>query len=292
MVQHLAACTAALLVALVPTLAQAQTLVTARGAAVSVIEVQAAAEGVDPVARSATFSRPENVKRQAEDLLVRRLLAAEAEREGLDKEPLIAAQLTLIRERLLSDLRLARVEKAAVPDPAALASYAKERFQAAPDAFRQTERVRIRHLLVRYDAQCKASARAQDLLQRLKNGADFAELAKVSSEDETNAKAGGDLGWLEPKALGTEFERVIQSLKLPGEISDVVESPAGFHIFKLDERKPAGRLTAEEARPAIEAELIGKRRTEVRKGLIDPLLPDFQPDLAAMEQLAQKFAAP
>ena len=90
-----------------------------------------------------------------------------------------------------------------------------------------------------------------DLLARLKGGADFAELARVHSEDGSAAR-GGDLGWLYPGDTAPDFERAMDALK-PGEISQPVKTQFGWHLIQVLGRRTAGmtpermRLQAREA---------------------------------------------
>ncbi|MEJ2514101.1 MAG: peptidylprolyl isomerase [Gammaproteobacteria bacterium] len=80
-----------------------------------------------------------------------------------------------------------------------------------------------------------AEARINDLHTRLLNGEDFAELA-VSSSDGQQALNGGRLGWRVGNQIPAQFQEVITSLK-PGEISDPVRSPSGFHIFRVNDTR-------------------------------------------------------
>jgi len=70
----------------------------------------------------------------------------------------------------------------------------------------------------------------------LDKSATFEELARQNSQEPGSAAKGGDLGWLEPGDAGPEFDQALSTLK-PGEISDVIESPFGFSILRLVERK-------------------------------------------------------
>lgn len=114
-----------------------------------------------------------------------------------------------------------------------------------------------RHILIRKtDAgmdEEHARRRLQGLLDRLHNGADFAELARTNSSDITAAK-GGDLGWLSPGETVPEFERAMDALK-PGEVSGIVESPYGWHIIQVLGRRKVD-VTADqhkmEARRALQ----------------------------------------
>lgn len=82
----------------------------------------------------------------------------------------------------------------------------------------------------------KFKDKAQSILDSIKAGADFAELAKKYSEDPGSAAAGGDLGFVKRGVFYPEFESVAFRLS-EGEISDVIETPVGFHIIQLLERR-------------------------------------------------------
>ncbi len=108
------------------------------------------------------------------------------------------------------------------------------------------EQVHAAHILVSVaqdaSAEDKAAARAKidAALQEIKDGKDFAEVAKAVSDDST-AGAGGDLGWFGRGRMVKEFEDVAFSLE-PGQVSDVVETQFGYHIIKVLEKDPARPL--------------------------------------------------
>jgi peptidyl-prolyl cis-trans isomerase SurA len=82
----------------------------------------------------------------------------------------------------------------------------------------------------------KAKTFAKTLLDSIKNGADFAELARKNSDDPGSAREGGDLGFVKRGVFYPEFEAAAFKLK-EGELSPVIESPVGFHIIELIERR-------------------------------------------------------
>ena len=88
----------------------------------------------------------------------------------------------------------------------------------------QSRLLRAQHILV------KTRAEAQEILQLIKNGEDFTELAKNRSLA-PNAEKGGDLGYFNPEDFLPAFSSAIQTCKI-GEISAIVETEAGFSIFK------------------------------------------------------------
>jgi peptidyl-prolyl cis-trans isomerase SurA len=100
------------------------------------------------------------------------------------------------------------------------------------------QQTRARHILIKTNelvSESEARNRLRTLKERLENKADFAELARVHSED-ASASSGGDLGWLSPGDTVPEFERGMDALK-PGEISDPVRSPFGWHLVEVLERR-------------------------------------------------------
>ncbi|MDP1718411.1 MAG: peptidylprolyl isomerase, partial [Burkholderiales bacterium] len=100
------------------------------------------------------------------------------------------------------------------------------------------QQTRARHILIKTNelvSENDARARLLALKERLENKADFAELARVHSEDGSAAK-GGELGWLSPGDTVPEFERAMDALK-PGDISAPVRSPFGWHVIQVMERR-------------------------------------------------------
>jgi peptidyl-prolyl cis-trans isomerase SurA len=82
----------------------------------------------------------------------------------------------------------------------------------------------------------KAREFAASLIDSIKNGADFAELAKKYSDDPGSAIQGGDLGWVKRGVFYPEFEAAAYQLA-KGQLSDVIESPVGFHVIQMIERR-------------------------------------------------------
>ena len=102
------------------------------------------------------------------------------------------------------------------------------------------EKVTIAHIYRNPKASSEARQKALDfaksLLDSLKAGADFADLAKKYSEDPASAQHGGDLGYVKRGVFYPEFESAAFSLDV-GQISDVVETPVGFHIIQLLDKR-------------------------------------------------------
>jgi peptidyl-prolyl cis-trans isomerase SurA len=100
------------------------------------------------------------------------------------------------------------------------------------------QQTRARHILVRLNevvSEADAKQRLANLKERIDNGADFAELARLQSEDASSSR-GGDLGWLSPGDAVPEFERAMAALE-PGQLSGPVQSPFGWHLIQVIERR-------------------------------------------------------
>ena len=131
--------------------------------------------------------------------------------------------------------------------------------RGAGQAGGKVEQTHVRHILIRTNeivSEADARRRLTDLRERITTGgADFAELARLHSQDGSASK-GGDLGWLLPGDTVPEFERAFAALK-PGEISQPVKSPFGYHLIQVLERRASG-LTPERQR--MQARLALKER--------------------------------
>ncbi len=126
----------------------------------------------------------------------------------------------------------------------------------AKTLFTHKEQVHARHILIgvaqtataKDKAEAKATAEA--VLAQLRKGADFTKLAAQYSADPGNRNTSGDLGFFARGQMVKPFEDAAFKLK-PGEISNVVETRFGYHIIKVDDHRPAGSDTLEQARPKI-----------------------------------------
>lgn len=226
--------------------------------AITAEDIRADAVRMPAEMRSAVLSRPETVTQIASNLFARRALAERAESEGLHKDPAVAAALRVARDKVLSDAMLEKIDKAHAPSDALLESMARDVYKAKPERFKQPEQVRVRHILIA-GQQPSSRAQAEKVLEELKAGADFAQLAKDRSADTGSAAKGGDLGVFAKGRMVPEFELAAFALKAPGDLSDIVTTQFGYHILQLQERLPVGMRSFAE----VHDELIKEARTTV-----------------------------
>ena len=121
----------------------------------------------------------------------------------------------------------------------------------------------VRHILMRTDeflSNSEAQHRMEQLRERILNGEDFSELARIHSDDTVSAAKGGELGWVSPGELVPAFEETMGRLQ-PGEISQPIQSPFGFHIIEvLDRRQKI--MGSEATRARARAQLVAQKSDE------------------------------
>lgn len=133
------------------------------------------------------------------------------------------------------------------------------------DKYDTPEQVRARHILIRVPENAseveiaQAKKQLEDIKKEIENGADFAELAKKHSQDPGSAQNGGDLGWFTRGQMVPEFEDAAFALE-PGQISDPVRTQFGFHLIKVEEKKPAQRPELAQIRDRVLRDYIAAER--------------------------------
>jgi peptidyl-prolyl cis-trans isomerase D len=139
------------------------------------------------------------------------------------------------------------------------------------------EQVHASHILLKTEGKDDAAVKkeAEDLLAKAKAGADFAQLATKYSEDDESKVKGGDLGYFSKGQMVPEFDAAAFALE-PGQISDVIKSPFGYHIIKVIDKKPAATRPLDEVRAQIEDQLKTERAQEEAQRTIQDLAGKLQ----------------
>jgi peptidyl-prolyl cis-trans isomerase D len=144
-------------------------------------------------------------------------------------------------------------------------------FHDHTEEFTQPEQVCASHILIKVraseenkqgHADDEAKKLAASLLEQVKKGADFATLAKKSSEDEGSAKAGGDLQCFERRRMVPEFDEAAFALQA-GETSELVKSTYGYHIIRVTERRAEVTPPLEAVQARIRQTLLAQRTEEL-----------------------------
>lgn len=160
-------------------------------------------------------------------LIDREILVQEARARGLDKDPGILDKVEKIK-RVEMDrlLRKRLMERISVSEDEARKYYRES-------GLASREEVRARHIMVRTEEE------ADEILNKLKQGMDFAELARKYSLDEATSEKGGDLGyWREGEVIGATARKIF-SMKV-GEISKFKDPQGYYHVIEVLDRRPVG----------------------------------------------------
>jgi peptidyl-prolyl cis-trans isomerase C len=135
--------------------------------------------------------------------------------------------------------------------------------------------VRASHILIPVNSsmteaqKTEARTQAEGILKRVKAGEDFATLAKQYSKD-SSAQAGGDLNYFERGKMVPAFEQAAFSLK-PGDVSNVVETPFGYHIIKVTDHKDAHTVPLAEVSDRLGEFLKQRKQQELTQNFIQAL---------------------
>jgi peptidyl-prolyl cis-trans isomerase SurA len=199
------------------------------------------------------------------DVLNRNNLTQEALTDLLTREGLT---LQDYKDRLREQIILARLMNQAVRSRVSVdASEVEAYYKAHQDEFSQPAQARVRHIFFRIDPDAAppqvdaVRERASRVLREARNGGDFGELARRYSEDATAAN-GGDLGVIKRGQALPEFEEVIFALR-EGDVSEVVRTPNGLHIVKIDAFTKGSEQPFPEIKAEIERRLL-KEKIEQR----------------------------
>jgi peptidyl-prolyl cis-trans isomerase C len=143
-------------------------------------------------------------------------------------------------------------------------------YQDHPEEMRHAERVRARHILLRFPEgadpgqKAEVRGRAEKALARARSGEDFAELARELSEDPGSARRGGDLDFFGRGQMVPPFEEAAFGLDV-GAMSDLVESEFGYHVIQVTDRQESRPASLEEVAENLRAflrQLLARERME------------------------------
>ena len=198
---------------------------------------------------------PESVYPIALDQVINtRLVQNKAEASGLENDPEVQQQVSMAKQQILRTVYVQRAVDELITESEIQAKY-DELIKKAPDV----EEVKAAHILV------DSEAKAKDLIEKIKGGADFAKLAAEHSGDPGNKNEGGNLGWFTKDDMVPEFSQAAFKLG-KGELSQTpVKTQFGWHVVKVDDKRMRAKPSFDEVKPMIQAEL----RREKLEGMLE-----------------------
>jgi peptidyl-prolyl cis-trans isomerase C len=233
----------------------------ARGGAVATVNGVAVPQSRADVLvqQQAQRGAPDNDQLRAmvrDELINREVVAQEAQRAGVAKQPEVQAQLDMARQEIIVSAYLRDyARKHPVTDADVQKEYERAKSQHGDKEYR------ARHILVDSEEEAKK------ILAELKKGGKFDELAQKNSKDPGSAQRGGDLDWNVPSTYDKQFADAMTKLEKGKYTETPVRTRFGFHIIQLEDVRTAKFITLAEARPRIQQMLVQNKIEELIKGL-------------------------
>jgi peptidyl-prolyl cis-trans isomerase C len=191
---------------------------------------------------------PEQKNQVLDEMISMELMAAQAAKDGLDKDLDTAAQLEVLRMRVLADAASQKIMKGQEPTDAQLHA----EYEIAIASMDKTE-YHARHILVASKDQ------AEQIIKKLKGGAKFEALAKAQSLDTGSKATGGDLGWFTTSRMVKPFADAVKALK-KGEITpEPVQTQYGWHVIQLEDTREAAPPPFDQVKAQLVNSVIRKK---------------------------------
>ena len=213
-----------------------------------------------------------NIVKTLDGILLNKSLAVQARQLKIDSEPEVKQAFQWMMEKGLAQMRMERLIKEAGAEFTAkqmeFEPRAKEIYKTSPEKFTEKAAASAAHILIGLDKRSKQEALklAQEVRKLALEGKPFDELATQYSDDPSAKTNKGDLGTFTAGKMVKPFEDAAFALAKPGDISEPVETQFGFHIIRLQDKKPDRLKPFDEVRSAIMEEMkeqyINQKRSE------------------------------
>lgn len=237
------------------------------GQSVSAMDFHSDLLRIPEVNRYEYLQSDRRIEEELQSLLTNRTLAERARKAGLDKSAFVQKEIAIATERLLASKYLLHFkENMDLPD---FAARAQEYYLVNQNEFKELETVNASHVLIDTKARSEAEAlaRAQEVKAKLAAGEDFKKIALDYSDDPSAKRNAGSLGYFSRGKMVKAFEEAAFAMTTPGQLSDPIRSPFGFHIIRFDDRKPGGIRPFEAVKASIVDRLkrkyVADRTTEL-----------------------------
>ncbi len=237
---------------------QAKTFATVNGSDITEREIGAILQ-VIPGANYSQMTK-EQQNKVIDQAIEKKLLGEKALKAGMEKEPEFQTALKSVKRDLALELWMKKQFEAIKLKDSEL----KDFYKSNKSMFQKPETAKAKHILLKTEADAKA------VIKELKGGADFAGLAKTKSTG-PSGPSGGDLGWFDKKRMVKEFSDAAFALKKGTYTKKPVKTQFGYHVILLEDKKPAGNVTLDEAKPSIEQSLKVKKFQEEMKKITKKL---------------------
>jgi peptidyl-prolyl cis-trans isomerase C len=190
-----------------------------------------------------------------DEMVTMQVLATQALKEGLEKDPDVAARVSVLRMRVLADTESQNYLKGKEPTEAEL----KAEYDSAIAAMDKTE-YHARHILV------ATKELAEQIIKKIKGGAKFEDVAKAESTDGSKTN-GGDLGWFTLARMAKPFADAVKGLKKGEMTSAPVQTQFGWHVIRLEDTREVAPPPFDQVKQQVTNGVIQKKLQAYAEGL-------------------------
>jgi peptidyl-prolyl cis-trans isomerase C len=223
--------------------------------------------------QGAAYDNEQGRKAILDELVAARLFAISGKKQGLDQTPEFKNVVENFTNQALA--RVA-IEKA-LANISASEEESKKFYDENPEQFTTPEEVRARHILLSDDVT--SADKVTTIQDELKRGVSFDVLAVTYSTDPSAAQGGGDLGFFGKGQMVPEFEEAAFALKESGDISSPVRTAFGWHIIKLEEKRPSTVISYDDVKPQIIQYLANEKRTQKYREELEVLKKEYKVEI-------------
>lgn len=174
-----------------------------------------------------------------------------------------------LKEIVVNNIKIQQLYTQVTADVKVTDEEVQKYYQDHVAEFAMPEQVKASHILVEEEKL------ANELRTRIEKGEDFAELAKEHSADPGSRENGGELGYFSAGRMVPEFDKAAFSTPV-GQISPVIKTEHGYHIIKVEDKKPARTLTLEEVKPFLSMQMENQKKNEKFLAYIEQLKTETQ----------------
>ena len=240
-----------------------------------------------------TDLNPEALDQFVRALLVQRLVLREAEAAKHGDAPAVAAQILRAQQAALAESYLQSVSNPPANFPSE--TELSEAYENNKAAFLVPKSWHLAQIFISTPAGSENEETEKRLASVLKQlaepNADFASIARVSSDDRNSSANGGDLGWLQENMIQPAIREALPALRLNG-ISKPIRLDDGYHIIRLIDTKEASTPTLDQIRPQLKARLRAQKAQQNRQEWLTALLEKNPPAINGIELLKLQETSP
>jgi EpsD family peptidyl-prolyl cis-trans isomerase len=208
-------------------------------------------------------------ERFLDELIKKEMLYQEALKKGLDKDPQYLAKVEDFKKLTLVSMLL---EKEIGTKGKVTEQDAKDYYDKHKEDFAAVSQIKLSQILVRTEDE------ANKIMASLKNGEDFAKLAREKSIDTRTAKNGGDVGFVSKGQLMPEIEAVAARLKI-GEVSEPIKTKAGYEIIKVTDKKFGKPIEFDKVQRVIMQRLAAEQQKDAFDSYMDQLKKSYKVEI-------------